>query len=251
MTDEYVQTRHIRTALHGREIEVLDQLNIDWRCAKPHISCPYKDHDDSHPSWRWDERKRKAFCSCGARDVLGVLMGVEGIEFEAAKIRAAELLKRPDLIRERGARKREGGKGGIPPEQPCNGATLGGCRLAEFAEAKRLPLEFLLANGLREISYQRSPAISIPYFSNDDSDPAVRFRIALHGPGRFRWRKGSRPRLYGLHRLPTAHKIRYVVLVEGESDCLTLWLNDFPALGLPARATGMKRVMRRYWLNWT
>ncbi|MGA9308716.1 MAG: hypothetical protein WBW31_25200 [Candidatus Sulfotelmatobacter sp.] len=37
-----------------------------------------------YPSWRWDERKCQAFCTCGARDVLGVLRGVEEIEFDAA-----------------------------------------------------------------------------------------------------------------------------------------------------------------------
>jgi hypothetical protein len=229
----FVTKADITAALKGHETDLLDALNIDWRRARPHISCPYKDHDDNHPSWRYDERERKAFCTCGVRDVLGVLMGVEGIEFDAAKIRAAELLQRWDLIREPRARKQKGGGGGIRPEQRRNGATLGGCRLAEFAEAKRLPLEFLLANGLREISYQRAPAISIPYFSHDGSDPAIRFRIALDGPDRFRWRNGSRARLYGLHRLAAAHKVRRVMLVEGESDCLTLWLNDFPALGLP------------------
>ena len=91
----------------------------------------------------------------------------------------------------------------------------------------------LLANGLREINYQGAPAISIPYFSHDGSDPAVRFRIALDGPDRFRWRKGSRARLYGLQRLPAALGSGRVVLVEGESDCHTLWLHDFSALGLP------------------
>jgi putative DNA primase/helicase len=91
----------------------------------------------------------------------------------------------------------------------------------------------LLANGLREISYLRVPAISIPYFSCDGSDPAIRFRIALDGPDRFRWRTGSRARLYGLHRLPAVQEAGRAVLVEGESDCHILWLHDFPALGLP------------------
>ena len=104
----------------------------------------------------------------GSHSVLDALMKVEGIDFDAAKIRA-ELLKRPDLIRKRPTRKRKGGGGDISPEQLRNGATPAGCRLAEYAEAKQLPLEFLLANGLREISYQRAPAISIPYFSHDGS----------------------------------------------------------------------------------
>jgi hypothetical protein len=232
-TERFVTDAEIRAAVKGREIDLLDALKIDWQRAKPHISCPYTDHDDHNPSWRWDERKRKAFCTCGVRDVLGVLMGAEGIDFDAAKIRAAQLLNRPDLIRKRLARNHKGGGGSISPGKPRNRATLGGCRLTEFAEAKQLPPDFLLSNGLREISYQRSPAISVPYFSHDGSDPAIRFRIALDGPDRFRWRNGSRCRLYGLHRLQAVQKAGFVVLVEGESDCLTLWLHNFPALGLP------------------
>ena len=231
----FVRTADIRAALKGRETDFLDALKIDWRQpkTKPHIRCPYRDHADDHPSWRWDERKRKAFCTCGVRDALGVLTGVEGVGFDAAKMRAAELLNRPDLIRERRQAKPRGGGDDVPPKQHRNGATPRGCRLADYATAKKLPLDFLLANGLREITYEGAPAISIAYFSHDGSDPAVRFRIALDGPDRFRWRKGSRARLYGLHQLSSVKQAGHAVLVEGESDCHTLWLHDFPALGLP------------------
>jgi hypothetical protein len=78
-------TAEIRAAVRGHETDLLDALHIDWRRAKPHITCPYKEHDDNNPSWRWDERKRKAFCTCGARGALGVLMGVEGADFNAGK----------------------------------------------------------------------------------------------------------------------------------------------------------------------
>src|SRR5215472_5858595 len=90
--ERFVTTADIRAAVKGRETDLLDALKIDWRGANTHISCPYPDHADNNPSWRWDERKCKAFCTCGARDVLGVLMSVEGIEFDTAKIHAAELL---------------------------------------------------------------------------------------------------------------------------------------------------------------
>ena len=109
----------------------------------------------------------------------------------------------------------------------------GGCTLAAYAEAKRLPLEFLVSHGLRDFTYMRAPAISIPYFAADGGDPAIRFRIALDGPDKFRWRKGSEARLYGLHRLADARKAGFVVIVEGESDTHTLWHAGFPALGLP------------------
>jgi hypothetical protein len=232
MTPErFVRTGDIQAAVKGRETDLLDALNIRWREAKPHISCPYRDHADNNPSWRWDRRKFRAICTCGSHSILDVLMKVEGVSsFDEAKVRAAELLQRPDLIKEK---QPKGGGAEIPLEQQRNGATPRGCRLADYAEAKRLPIDFLRAEGLREIRYLDAPAISIPYVAHDGSEPAVRFRIALDGPERFRWRKGSRARLYGLHRLPAVHKAGFAVLVEGESDCHTAWRHDFPALGLP------------------
>ena len=94
----YVATTDIRTAVKGRETDLLDALGIPWRDARPHINCPYPDHSDKNPSWRWDERKRRAICTCGSHSILNVLMKVEGISYEVAKIRAAEILwaPRPD-----------------------------------------------------------------------------------------------------------------------------------------------------------
>jgi DNA primase len=39
--------------------------------------------------------------------------------------------------------------------------------------------------------------------------------------------------IYGLWRLNAARKVGYVVVVEGESDCHTLWHHGIPAAGLP------------------
>jgi hypothetical protein len=177
--------------------------------------------------------------------VLGVLMGVYGIEVDAAKVRAAELLKRTDLIRERVRRKkkREGG-GDIPPEQQRNGATPASCRLADYAAAKRLPVEFLQSLGLAEIPYQGAPAVKIPYLATDGAEAAVRFRIALDGKDRFRSRKGSKPCLYGLNRLGEVREVGYVVIVEGAT------LRPFgstvsPRSACPAPAIGTNNAMRR------
>jgi hypothetical protein len=234
MAEKFVATDAIRAAVKGRETEVLDGLNIPWRNGKPHITCPYPDHTDNHPSWRWDQRKARAFCTCGSYSILDVLIKVERIEFDLAKIRAAELLKRPDLIKDRRTRKRKGGGGNVPPEQHCNGATPpAGCTLAAYAQAKQLPVAFLRAIGLTQINYQGLPAIRIPYPGIDGCDGPVRFRIALHGQRRLVWKTGSKSMLYGLNRLGQSLKAGYVVICEGESDCHTLWLHDFPALGLP------------------
>ena len=49
-----------------------------------------------------------------------------------------------------------------------------------------------------------------------------------------RWSKGSAELVpYGLWKLKEAQAAGYCVVVEGESDCWTLWLHEFPALGIP------------------
>ena len=76
----YVPLAAIRQAVAGRQGEVLDRLGIDWR-GGGHIRCPYPDHDDKHPSWRWDERARKAYCTCMQPKAASIL---SPIAFEAA-----------------------------------------------------------------------------------------------------------------------------------------------------------------------
>ena len=106
------------------------------------------------------------------------------------------------------------------------------CTLDAYASAKRLPVEFLKTLRLSDTEYQGKSAIYIPYRQKDGSEGAVRIRAALEKRGdtdkRFRWKSGK-PFLYGLWRL----KDEPVVLVEGESDCHTLWYHGFNAIGLP------------------
>jgi hypothetical protein len=69
--------------------------------------------------------------------------------------------------------------------------------------------------------------------NEDGLEAAVRIRYRLTGKKRFRWQTGSKMCLYGLDRLADARKAGFVILVEGESDCHTLWHHGIPALGLP------------------
>ncbi|ABG05197.1 hypothetical protein Rxyl_2267 [Rubrobacter xylanophilus DSM 9941] len=111
------------------------------------------------------------------------------------------------------------------------------CTLASYAEAKGLPVSFLRQIGVSDARYAGQHAVRIPYLAEDGTECATRFRIALErgpkGGDRFRWRKGSRPSLYGLWRIPHARETGYAFLVEGESDCHTLWYHGLPALGVP------------------
>src|ERR687892_1497937 len=102
-SDRYVPTQAIREAVKGRETQVLEALGIAWADGAPHISCPYPDHSDEDPSWRWNERRARAYCTCieGSQSIFDVVMRVEGIDFEAAKLRVAEVLGRQDLVKVR------------------------------------------------------------------------------------------------------------------------------------------------------
>jgi hypothetical protein len=116
-----------------------------------------------------------------------------------------------------------------------------GCTLGDYAEAKRLPRDFLGGLGLRDVTYVEKPAVRIPYPDKEGQEAAVRFRVSLNGTEKFRWRSGDRPLPYGLRLLDEARKAGYVVLVEGESDCHTLWYHEIPALGIPGASNWRDR----------
>jgi hypothetical protein len=100
MAERYVLTQPVQATVKGRETQVLSALGIGWQDGAPHIPCPYPNHADDHPSWRWDVHKAKAFCTCikCPHSVFDIVMHVEGVDFETAKVRVAEILGRDDLI---------------------------------------------------------------------------------------------------------------------------------------------------------
>jgi len=116
-----------------------------------------------------------------------------------------------------------------------------GCTLEAYAASKDLPLEFLtsddvaLENGACYVKAlgREVPAVEIPYADRDGELLTNRYRIAVGGDDKFRWKKGSTTTLYGLHKLEEAEKAGYILLVEGESDCHVAWYRGLPAVGVP------------------
>jgi hypothetical protein len=110
-----------------------------------------------------------------------------------------------------------------------------GLTLEQYAEAKRLPLSFLASIGVREERRQDGPRLVIPYYDENGEVRVVRYRVALKGEKRFFWPKGTAGKLclYGVDKLAEARAAGRVILVEGESDCHTLWLHGFHAIGVP------------------
>jgi len=112
---------------------------------------------------------------------------------------------------------------------------LTGVNLATLAEAKHLPADFLKSLGISDFKYNGQPSVKIPYYSEDGTEAAVRFRLALSGASRFKWRKGDRAMPYGLNKLEQIKKAGWGLIVEGESDCWTAWFHNIPALGAPGK----------------
>lgn len=103
--------------------------------------------------------------------------------------------------------------------------------LAAYAEAKRLPVDFLKTTfGLTERKRGERVSIRMPYLDQSGAELCVRYRIAMAGD-KFRWAKGSKLSLYGLWLLDPAAPD--VLLVEGESDTHTLHYHGLAALGVP------------------
>jgi hypothetical protein len=178
----------------------------------------------------------------------------KGTAFDAAVLLgksrgdAAELAKRYGLWRgDNGTPHPRKGGGGVstPPNEHEEVKRSPGCTLEAYATAKQLPVEFLRGIGISDYVDNRRPGtrvLRIPYVDGDGQESAVRIRIRLEKgetDERFLWRKGSKPFLYGVPRLDLARTEGYVVLVEGESDCHTLWHHGIPAVGVPG-ATNWK-----------
>jgi hypothetical protein len=112
-----------------------------------------------------------------------------------------------------------------------------GLTLAQYAQAKQLNLEHLRAWGLSDAPYCGLPAVKIPYRDEAGEEVAARFRLRLgksaEGDERFKWKSGAKVCLYGQEHLPLARERGYVVVVEGESDCHTLWDHNEPTIGIP------------------
>ena len=124
-----------------------------------------------------------------------------------------------------------------------------GLTVAELAEAKGLPEDFLRSKGVADgfvgSGSSRRPAVDIPYADESGEVEALRKRLSFDRPSRFVWRRGDKATLYGLTFLKDIKRTGKVILVEGESDAWTLWHDRFPALGVPGAST-WKEYFRRY-----
>src|SRR5215217_3575525 len=225
----------------------LRRLKVVFRNGnKATAFCPAHD-DRNNPSLSVgvgedDKVLLHCFVGCKFEDIISA-MGLE----------QPDLFERPDgkgspcipqkifrTVKRSAAQPRSDAKDTVPQVSSTPGTGGTGCNLEEYAVAKKLPVEFLRGLSLKDVTYEDRPAVRIPYPDEYRQEAAVRFRISLEGAQKFRWRSGDKPRLYGLGLLEEARKAGYVILVEGESDCHTLWHHEVPAVGVPGATNWRK-----------
>jgi hypothetical protein len=206
----------VETALRDRGCHRLNGRG-NWTCPA---------HEDRTPSLSVDtgnDGRVLLKCHAGCR-VSDIVSGL-GLTF-------TDLYDKPGTARLRPRTNRNQGKGDAMSTRSGDGLTL-----ARYAEAKRLPEDFLNQLGVHEVAYAGGQALEIAYYDASGQHAATRYRRRLgkgaEGDDRFRWKSGCKAMPYGLWRLERAREAGYVVLVEGESDAQTLWLHGVPALGIP------------------
>lgn len=137
-------------------------------------------------------------------------------------------------------------KGGVRALAEHLGIDSGPLTVEQIAEAKGIPVQWLSDN---KIARQGRGGVEIPYLNEQGEEVAIRTRLnlcKLKSDNRFIWEKGKPVMPYGLWLLEEQKALRNMtIVVEGESDCWTLWHNGFPAIGIPG-ARNWKKSWARY-----
>jgi hypothetical protein len=207
----------------------LDKRKMRVRATKDgkHVMARCPAHDDQNASLSLTEKADgtllwKCFAGCSQEAVRRELERLAGMERETAHpippSRRGETRETAEPLR-----------------------TFG---IAELADAKRLDAEKLRAWGLTDLP---DGGIEIPYRDTNGNTVAIRYRLALEGDNRFKWRKGDTPCLYGLWRLDDWELGSDLYLCEGETDALTLWHAGLPALGIPGATAWKPEWWRNLW----
>src|SRR5262249_24213714 len=196
--------------------------------------CPA--HEDRHNSLSIHKRDGrwllKCHTGCEWKEIIGVLGLDASTIFDESAGGAGRSIPTNDPATAQPWAKSSKVSAAVEVQRPSVSPSTTGVTLRQYAAAKGIAADFLKSCGVSEFTYDHKPALRIPYFGPDGEELAGRFLVALYGD-RFRWKSGTKPCLYGLHRLPEAQKAGQLVLVEGESDCHTLWHHGIPAVGVP------------------
>lgn len=122
-----------------------------------------------------------------------------------------------------------------PKEEKPDGQVYG-CTLDQFKEKIGVPISeaYKITESTWSIEgHGRVPSVRIPYLDDDDQEISAKHRVQVHGTDKYRYEPGCKSAVYGVQWLLQARNRSKLLIVEGESDALTLWFHGFPAIGIP------------------
>lgn len=124
----------------------------------------------------------------------------------------------------------------------------GGLTLEQFAKGKKLDPSFLAAHGVTQTRGKSGPYVVFSYQDTDGApiEAATRFRFKMSE--RPKAKRGGKPAMYGLWRLQDFRPGGEIIICEGESDTLTFWRHDLPAVGLPGK--GLTKTLDPAHFRW-
>jgi putative DNA primase/helicase len=132
-----------------------------------------------------------------------------------------------------------------PEEPPRADTPATSVTLAELSADKGIPLDWLRSQCYLDDA--EAGGVTIPYFGDKLSQKVgTKRRTALKAKDGSYWQKGKKLAAYGIWRLPFARGCGFLILVEGESDCWSLWYHDFPGLGIPGANAVKQTLLPRY-----
>lgn len=162
--------------------------------------CPF--HEETNPSFSVNLKSGLYNCfGCGAKgNIFNFYQNRHDCDFKAALHELARIA-------------------GIEPKAKAPKRSFS---LQEFSSSKRLPVDFLNNHGVSEFtSKDGNVEVRFHYMDENKTLISTRRRIAKEGD-KFRWRKGNKLLVYGLWELAGIRKTGWCLLLEGESDLLTL-----------------------------
>ena len=121
-----------------------------------------------------------------------------------------------------------------------------GCDIARYATKLRVSPDFLRDDLSCQDANAFGKSVRIPYYDETGTEIWSRFRIAVEGADKFRAKKGQHPALYGISRLDGVRANGEITIVIGESDCIALWFEGLPAIGLPTPMSWDEARMARH-----
>ena len=183
-----------------------------------HVHCPLPSHDDSNPSFRFDEVSNGLWvCSCGAGDGFTLLMQVKGWEFKQALSEVATYL----------------GIDEVDKSQKTEPDTV-----AQVASDKRMPVDGIRLYGGQPAKRGKLSVVRFPVY-NEAGVPHSHFDLAPGTKGWFAKGKGSSG-LFLPGRIPQPGESW--VIVEGAKDAAALSALGYLVCGTPNDHLAQKYV---------